>query len=318
MKNVLLVDGNAVLYRAYYAVRFEPMYGGTLVNAVYGFASTMHSCLEAFAPEYVYVAFDTKEKTFRHDLLESYKAQRVKAPDDFYAQIPLVDRFLEAGGFPVLRCPGFEADDIIGTLAVQAANQGHQAIIVSGDMDFTQIVNEHVRIARLGKNMGPEYLMGAKEVEEKYGVRPEQMADYKALCGDSSDNYKGVPGIGPKKAEELLKAYETIEGILEHMDDLPKSVRAKLEAADGDLPQNRTLARIHTDVPLPQNIDMDSLFRINEAGVTDFLGVIGFPSLVMKYRTLAINLNKKSEQTGESPTPKQEKPAEESEQMSLF
>ncbi len=311
VQKILLVDGYAMMFRSFYAVKFQPMFEGKTVNAVYGCTTTLFQALETFNPEAVIVAFDAPEKTFRHEADSDYKAQREAAPDEFIAQIPLVFELIEAFGIPTLIKPGFEADDIIGTIAHKAANQNIDATILSGDLDFLQLISDKIHLAKFnGKT--PDIYDRAKTVE-KLGIEPEQIIDYKAICGDSSDNYKGVQGVGPKGAVKLLTQYKTLDGIYTHLEELPVKLRAKFEEHKSYAYHCQHLATISLTVPTEYNFPKE-VYDINYQTLIPFLEKIGFKSLV----TRAKNLNNKIDQTITKEPNLDTKKADIEDQMSLF
>lgn len=210
----ILIDGNAILHRAYHAMpRFEV--DGQLVNALYGFISTVFATISRFEPEYMAVAFDVKGPTFRDEIFDKYKAGRIKPPQEFYDQIPLVWEFLREIETPLLTKQGFEADDIIGTLAkhINGEFKGGEIIIVTGDQDSLQLVDERTKVAMPAMGKIKETLYDTSAVIGKLGITPKQVIDYKALSGDSSDNIPGVKGVGSKTAVELIKEFGGIEEI---------------------------------------------------------------------------------------------------------
>ena len=202
---VILIDGNAVMHRAYHGINqgFVPTWKNMPVGMVYGFASILLSIIEHFLPEHIMVAFDTKEPTFRHTLDTQYKAHRIPTPDDFYAQIPLLEELMQSFELPLFKSPGFEADDICGTLAVLADQKGYDVRILSGDLDFSQLVNDHIQLVKLNGKIDHSPISGPQAVEARFGIKPTQMVDFKALVGDSSDNFKGLSGCGPKTDPEI-------------------------------------------------------------------------------------------------------------------
>ena len=216
-KTLVLIDGNALIHRAYHALPPLTTKKGEVVNAVYGFSMTLLSVLEKFKPEYIAASFDLAGPTFRHEKYEEYKATRVKAPDDLYAQIPRVKEVTQAFNIPIYELAGYEADDCVGTLARQAEQESVDVIIVTGDNDALQLVTPHVKVFTLRKGIKDTVLYDEKGVEAKYGFNPTQIPDYKGLAGDASDNIPGVAGIGGKTATDLLKQFGTLENIYEHL-----------------------------------------------------------------------------------------------------
>lgn len=250
-KRLVMIDGMSVFYRGYYAMPGLSLPDGTPTGGVFGFASIAIEVIKKLEPDYVIVAWD-KSKTAtskRKDIYPEYKAGRTRPPDDFFAQIPLLHELLESFGWPVLELDDYEADDIIGTISVQAAEKDIETRIVSGDYDMMQLLSQHtsVYINKKGSDM---MRFTEAEFEEKYGVKLAQFVDYKALVGDSSDNIPGVKGIGPKAAQTLLGEYDTLEGIYEHIDDLKGAQKTKLETDKDNAFMSRELARIFCDAPV--------------------------------------------------------------------
>ncbi len=249
-KTLYLIDGSALAYRAHFAFIRNPLFNSKrqLVSAVFGFTNSILKLLVDQQPEYLVVVMDAKEKTFRHAKYAAYKATREKMPDEMAAQLPVIDEVLNELKIPVLRQPGFEADDIIGTLAKRAAADGAQVKILTGDKDFAQLVTEQVMILNPKDNSQwtPAF------VKENWGVEPENIIDLLGLMGDSSDNVPGVPGVGPKTALKLLQTYKTIEGLYEHIDEV-KNPKLKEK-----LLVNRDLAMLSKDlVTIRTNMDLD-------------------------------------------------------------
>lgn len=314
MKSIILIDGNSLMHRAYHGVNkgFIPLFEGKPIGMVYGFASTLLHILEQFRPDSIMVTFDTKEKTFRHELDEDYKAQREKAPDDFYEQIPYIFELLESFHIPSLTSPGYESDDIIGTLSQAAAKEGWEVKILSNDHDFLQLVNDQIKLVKFNGKVDQSLVYGAKETFSRYGIYPEQMIDFKAITGDSSDNYKGVGGIGPKTAASLLQEYKSLDGIYENLDQLKPKVREKFEAHKDYVYHCQELATIHTKTPV--EYDFSYQFHFTPTDTEGFLERMKFQSLVVRYQKLIKNFDqpKNKEHKIES-----EKEASD-EQMSLF
>src|SRR6187397_1588891 len=232
------------MYRAYHAIRGLTGPDGRSTNAVYGFVTMLRKLIADHNPQCVAAAFDLRGPTFRSELAADYKANRAAMPSDLAEQIPFVHEAYEALGVPVLTYPGFEADDVIGTLARRGEAQGHPVAIVTGDKDFFQLVNDRIKVFN-PRDEGTWY--DADGVKEKFGVRPEQVVDVLALMGDSIDNIKGVPGIGEKGARELIGAHGTLDTLLANAAQLPqKRYREALAAHAAEARDSRELLRIHT------------------------------------------------------------------------
>ncbi len=275
--NIVLIDGHALMYRSYYAVQFRPMHEGVPLNIVHGFWSTFLQSLRHFDPERIIVTFDTPEPTFRHVADKEYKAQRAETPDDFYPQVPYLEGLLEAFNIPVIKAPGFEADDILGTLAVEAEQKKLNTYILSGDLDLLQLITDKIYLAKFdGKT---PYIFDREETIKKLGVPPEQVIDYKAICGDSSDNYKGVPGVGPKGALNLLTTHQTLEDIYAGIDDLPEKLKTKFNDHKDLAFHCQHLAQIKTDVPLEHKIEKHLEKELNWKNGLQYLTDINFNRL---------------------------------------
>lgn len=293
-KNCVLIDGNAVMHRAYHGIgkgHFVPVLDDKPVGMVYGFVSTILGILQNFDPECILVTFDTKEKTFRHEIDPNYKSQRSSAPDDFYPQVPYLYKALEAFKIPYLAEPGFESDDLIGTCTRQALVQDlfETIYIASGDYDFLQLVGDRVKLLKLNGAIEKSPLMGEAETIERFGVTPGQIIDYKAIVGDSSDNYKGIEGLGPKTAQSLFEKYKTLEAMYDSLEELPLKLREKFRDQREYVYHCRHLATIKTDIPL--SVDMNLCYDLPLIEVEAFLDIMGFPSL--KGRVKKIQQTKK-------------------------
>lgn len=265
-KKLLLIDGNNLFHRAYHALPPLNDKSGENANAVFGFSNMLLKAVSEVAPDYVACAFDTAAPTFRHIEFEKYKAQRPAPPPDLYPQLPKVKKVLDAFGVPYFEKAGYEADDILATIAFKfvgpassflpvsarsgrksdrrsndqselravgnpskTATHKFEVVILSGDRDVLQLVDGKIKVQMPGWNLQATTLFGAKEVEEKYGVTPEQMVDFKSIVGDVSDNVSGIWGIGPKGAAQLLQKYKTLEGIYKNLSEIGETTRAKLE-----------------------------------------------------------------------------------------
>lgn len=228
MARLLLIDGNNLFHRAYHALPPLTDKSGENVNAVYGFSNMLLKAVSETKPDYVACAFDTAAPTFRHIEFEKYKAQRPAPPPDLYPQLPKVKKVLDAFGVPYFEKAGYEADDLLATIAMHAKVE--KVIILSGDRDVLQLVDGYIKVQMPGWNLATTTLFGAQEIKDKFGITPQQMVDYKSLVGDVSDNVPGIAGIGPKTAAQLLQKYGTLENLFKHIDDQPETVAAKLGA----------------------------------------------------------------------------------------
>ena len=258
MKKLMLLDGNSLINRAFYGVRPLNAPDGTPTNAVYGFLSILHKLLEDEDPDGLVVAFDRREPTFRHKHSAAYKATRKPMPEELAAQMPLLKEVLDAMG--VYRCelPGWEADDILGTLSRRGAAEGTDCVVVTGDKDALQLIGERVRVLNVKTRMGQTETIDytTEKFREEYGFEAPKMVDLKALMGDSSDNIPGVPGVGEKTALELLRRFGSLDGVYDNLSDesIKKGVRAKLEAGKESAYDSYYLATIDRDAPLEANL----------------------------------------------------------------
>jgi len=256
-KRLFLVDGMSQVFRAYYAIRGLTNSSGLPTNAVYGFTMMLRRLISNESPDYLGIASDSPEPTFRHVSYDKYKANRAVMPNDLEVQLPYIDRVCEALKVPIIREPGFEADDIIGTLARQAEKAGFDVIIVTNDKDLCQLVTDHIKVLRTERS-GDMRLLDAKGVEEKMGVRPDQVVDLLALWGDSTDNIPGAPGVGEKGAKQIIAEFDNLETALARADEIQrKAYRESLKNNVEIIRQSQELARIHTDMPI--KLDLDSL-----------------------------------------------------------
>ncbi|MFA6235213.1 MAG: DNA polymerase I, partial [Bacteroidota bacterium] len=253
MERFFIIDGMAIAYRAYFAFINRPLINskGMNTSAIFGFVNTLEKILTEEKPDHIAVAFDTPHPTFRHKRFEAYKATREKMPDDMVEQLPYLKSIVQAYNIPVLEIPGWEADDVIGTLARRAEQEEIECFLVTPDKDFMQLVSETVKLYRPGKAADSWEIIDIEGVREKFGVRPDQVIDVLGLMGDQSDNIPGVKGIGEKTAIPLVQEFGSIAGIYEHLDGIPKKgVRAKLEEQRAEAEMSRELATIDIDAPV--------------------------------------------------------------------
>jgi DNA polymerase-1 len=242
---VYLVDGSSYMYRAFYAIPNLSTSSGIPTNATYGFVGMLNRILKEKQPKYLAVVFDAPGPTFRHELSPEYKAHRPRMPEDLAEQIPLIKRVISALGIPSLEMPGYEADDVIGTVASWASRKGAKVVMISGDKDLLQLVTSDVRMWDTMK----DETFGPKEVEERFGVPPSQLVEIMGLMGDSIDNVPGVPGIGPKTAQKLIEKFGTIDNLLHRLEEVDREKeRQKLEAHAEQATMSRDLVKIRCDV----------------------------------------------------------------------
>ena len=289
-ERLFLIDGSALYYRSYFAFSRNPLINskGENTSATYGFLATMVKLIETEHPDYLAVVFDTKEPTFRHKIYEDYKATREKMPDEMAAQYPRLVETLKALNFVLLEKDGYEADDLIGTLAKKFAGDNLQVVIMSGDKDMAQLVNRNVLLYHPGKGNDQPQLLDEQAVVEKNGVKPEQIADWLALMGDSSDNIPGVPKVGKKTATDLLKQFGSLENLYRDIDRLKEgAVKNNLIQYQDQAWLSQDLATIRTDVPIDVGLE-DLRFRIWDPDTADRIcKELEFRRLANRMRALA-------------------------------
>lgn len=248
MRTLLLIDGNAIMHRAYHALPPFKTKAGVPTNVVYGFFGMIHKAIQLLEPTHIAVCFDTPAQTFRQKLLPSYQAQRPTISDDFIVQIPILKDLIDASH--LMRCEkdGFEADDIIGTISNEANKSKMRTYILTGDKDIMQLVNEHTFVVSPQTGMSTIKVFSIEEVQKKLDVLPSQIPELKALMGDPSDNYKGAKGIGPKTAIKLIAKYGTIANLLKKSDELDDESKKDVELS-------YKIATILTDAPIDCDIN---------------------------------------------------------------
>lgn len=284
MNKLFLLDAYALIYRAYYAFIKNPRINskGMNTSAVMGFVNTLNEILTKEQPTHIGVAFD-HGKTFRDEAFPAYKAQREATPEDIRASVPIIKDIITAMHIPVLQADGFEADDVIGTLATKAGEAGVQTYMLTPDKDYGQLVRDNVFIFRPRHGGGYE-TMGPKEVCEKYELdSPTQVIDLLALMGDSADNFPGCPGVGPKTATKLIAEFGSIDSILENSAKIKGKLREKVEGAVDDIRMSKFLATIRTDVPIDLNLDALKIQEPDTARLTEIFTELEFKSLLDKF-----------------------------------
>jgi len=276
----MLIDGPSLVYRGYFALPPLTMSDGTLVNAVFGFLQIVLRGMQDVKPDYAIVSFDLGKPQFRFDAYPDYKAGRPSMPDDLRAQFPIVRELCEMLGMPIRELSGYEADDVIGTLAKRAAAQGVDTMIVSGDLDGLQLVDDHVRLLTTRMGVASTVIYDEARVMERYGLRPDQMLDYKALKGDTSDNIPGVPGVGEKTASSLLQQFGSLDAIYEHLDEVKGKMRERLAEHRASAFMSREIGRILTDLPVELNLEEARTGRYDRRAVAQRLRELEFRSLI--------------------------------------
>ena len=284
MAKLFLIDAYALIYRSYYAFIKSPRINskGLNTSAVMGFCNTLNEVLTKEKPTHIGVAFD-HGKTFRHDAFPEYKAQREETPEDIKLSVPLIKQVLEAMRIPILQVDGFEADDIIGTVATRFGADGIDTFMLTPDKDYGQLIGPNVFMYRPSHGGGYE-ILGEKEVGEKYGIpTPAQVIDLLALMGDSADNFPGCPGVGEKTAAKLINQFGSIENMLQHTDEIKGKLREKVENAVEDIKMSKFLATIRTDVPMQLDLDELKVEQPDEAKLRAIFEELEFKTLINKF-----------------------------------
>ena len=290
-KRLIVIDSNSVIHRAYHALPPLMTKKKELVNAVYGFLLVFLKTIKEFRPDYTVAAFDVPAPTFRHKKFKGYKAKRVKAPPELYQQIPIVKEILRALNVQIFEKEGFEADDIIGTVAVQAPKKQIkpeiETIVVSGDLDTLQLVNKNTKVYNLKKGVKETILYDEEKVRERYeGLEPFQLPDFKALRGDPSDNIPGVTGIGEKTALQLIKQFKNLESLYSSMDQwgkvlgLNQNLQRKLKEGKEQAFFSKILAQLRYDAPIDFNLEKCRFGKYNKERAIQLLKDFEFYSLI--------------------------------------
>ena len=264
MKKIMILDGNSLLFRAFYALPPLKTKKGQYTNAVYGFLSMLYKIIDTYSPEYLCVAFDPEKPTFRHEKYKDYKANRQKAPNELVQQFQLIRDVLDVHNIKRVEVEGFEADDVSGTFACAAKEQGADVYLVTSDKDYLQLIDENVKVILTKKGITNTVEMNLNSMGEEYGLTPEQFVDLKALMGDSSDNIPGVKGVGEKTALKLMQEYKCVDNVYANIDNIKGKLKEKLETDKMQAYMSQTLARIITDIPIEFNIEE---YKINKPDI---------------------------------------------------
>ena len=320
MSKLVLIDGNAILHRAFHALPPLTTKRGEPINAVYGLISMLLKVILDLKPTHIAVCFDRPEPTFRHKEFPEYQAQRPKTANELSSQFEKAKAVLSAFGIPFYEKAGYEADDVIGTIAdlavrgqrsevssegkkgktkLQALNSNKlvdDVVIVTGDRDQLQLVTDRVKVYMPISGLSSAKLMGEEEVVEKMGVKPNLIDDYKALVGDQSDNYSGVSGIGPKTAIALLDKYGSLQDIYKYLKDIPYGTAQKLKKGEKDSQLSKKLATIVKDVPIKVNIEGCAKWDVDSQKVLDLFHEFGFKTLTERVKKVgkALDLEKQT------------------------
>ncbi|PIP63824.1 hypothetical protein CO165_05115 [Candidatus Roizmanbacteria bacterium CG_4_9_14_3_um_filter_33_18] len=271
MQTLLIIDGNAIMHRAYHALPPFKSSDGTPTNVVYGYLSMLNKVIVDFKPDYLISCFDTPEKTFRNELFKEYQSQRPKIDDDFIVQIPLVKQAVDVAGVVRMEKPGYEADDLIGTITRIFETNKFRVIILTGDKDIFQLITDNVFVASPQLGLANIKIFDKSEVEKKLDITPNQIIEYKALVGDPSDNYPGASGIGPKTACKLIHQFGTVENIYKNIDKVEsEKVKEILKKERESVLLSEKLATIMTDIEI--DLDIEKLkFKGFDKKLIDFL-----------------------------------------------
>jgi len=290
-KRLIIIDSNALLHRAFHALPPLTNKKGELTGAVYGYLLTLFKAIKDLKVDYVVACFDTKAKTFRHEEYKEYKAHRIATPDGIISQIPMAKEILEAFKIPVFAKDGFEADDLIATIATTAAkNDNLEVFILSGDLDNLQLVSNKIKVYTLGKGIKDTVVYDRDKVVERFGVMPEQMNDFKALTGDPSDNVPGVPGIGKKTAAEIIQKYGSIKNLYDELSTdtavLKPKIKEALKANKEGAFLSRSLVETKKDVDIDFNLENCIFGNFNLKEVEKKLIDLEFNSLIERLSSL--------------------------------
>ncbi|MEM7307568.1 MAG: DNA polymerase I [Planctomycetota bacterium] len=284
MSRLFLLDGTALAYRSHYALARSGLTDadGNPTSATYGFTTTLRRILEVESPDLIAVALDARGKTFRHKRFADYKATRERAPEEMIEQLENIREVVRAHGIPLFEVEGYEADDVIGTLAKRGEEAGHEVLIVTGDKDLMQLVSERVKLYNVFKPGVELVVQGIDAVQQKFGTTPEHIIDVLAIMGDSSDNVPGVKGIGEKGAIKLISEFGSVPALLERLDEVKGKTKEKLEASRDDLVMSLELVTLDTDVPLDPPFDSIGAPAPDEAALVQLFRRLDFQSLVEK------------------------------------
>jgi DNA polymerase-1 len=303
-KKLVILDSNSILHRVFHALPPLRTKKGELVNAVYGFFSVLFRIVKELQPDYLCACFDFPSKTFRHEKLKEYKAQRPPLPKDLAQQIPKVKEILEAFKIPIFEKEGFEADDLIGTIVSREPEV--EKIIISGDLDNLQLISKNVKVYFL-KKVKESFLYTLEEVEKKYrGIKPNQIIDLKALVGDPSDNISGVPGVGPKTAVQLLKQFKSVENLYQEIQNskekIPEKIRENLVKYQEKVFLNKNLLKIKTDLALEFDLEKCRFGKYQKEKIIEIFKKYEFQSLIDRFLSLESEREKtqKATQIGEN------------------
>ena len=285
-KRLLIIDANSVIHRAYHALPRLTTEKGELVNAIYGFLLVFFKAIKEFQPDYIVATFDFPAPTFRHKKFKEYKITRPPAPEELYQQIPKVKEVLKSFDVPVFEKEGFEADDLIGTIAHLSPKRQVvpeiETIILTGDLDTLQLVDWYTKVYALSRGVKEAVLYDRGKVQQRYGILPKQLTDFKALKGDPSDNIPGVPGIGEKTAIELIKEFGSLENLYQNLAKLKPKLKESLLFQKEQAFLSKELAEIKTNVPIDFNLKKCQWREYDKEKIIQILKELEFESLIKK------------------------------------
>jgi DNA polymerase-1 len=301
---LVIIDGNAILHRAFHALPPLTTKRGEPINAVYGLVSMLLRVISDLKPTHIAICFDRKEPTFRHKAFKAYQAQRPSMANELSSQFEKAKQVIDAFGIPAYEKAGYEADDVIGTLALQATktpklqkskNPIREVVIVTGDRDQLQLVTNRIKVYMPVVGMSQGKMMGEEEVRQKMGVSPSLVDDYKALVGDPSDNYPGVAGIGPKSAIALLDEYGSLDSIYKHLKDIPKATAQKLKDGRRLSEISKKLATIVKNVPVSFKIEDAAGWDIDSPKVLKLFSEFGFKTLTERVKKVGKEIDEEKQ-----------------------
>lgn len=284
MEQFVILDGNSLLHRAWHALPKLTTKTGEVINAVYGFTLILLKVLKELKPDYLVVAFDSKLPTFRHYEFKEYKAQRQKQPEEFYKQIPLVKELLECFKIKFLEIPGYEADDIIASVKIKNKKSEIKNIIVSGDLDLLQLVDEQTKVFALKRGVSQIVIYDKRAVEEKFGLKPEQLVDFKALKGDPSDNIPGVKGIGEKTSLKLIQEFGSLENLYQNLEKakIDEKVKKILKEQKENAFLSKKLLKIEENLKIDFQLKDLKLKEPDREKLLKFFQELEFKSLIQR------------------------------------
>lgn len=314
-QRIVIIDGNAIVHRAYHALPRLTTKNGEIVNAVYGFFLVLFKTIKELTPDYMAIAFDVSGPTFRDKIYRGYKAKRPSAPQELYDQIPLIKKILSSFNIEIFEKEGFEADDIIGTISVLAKKiqiyPAIEAIIVTGDSDSFQLINRQTRVCFLKRGVKEMAIYDINAIKEKYQISPDQFPDFKGLAGDATDNIPGVDGIGIKTAIKLIKEFENLENLFcnierktERSQTIAPKIKSILERSKEQAFFSRMLSRIKTDVPIDFNLLSCKMEKFNREEGKKALESFNFKTLIKRLDDLMPEKKSSSDSAGKESSQK--------------